>query len=204
MNFIEKIDNYFYSKEQKEILMTYLLVVVLIGFIFFYFLLPTAQKYSQKQHKEFLNNNSKLAIFKTTNKSLNIEIIKLKKSIKNLTLQKVALKKQKDFYEELANLLDFVEFNQQKWGNFVKNLVANATAQGLDVLGFENKVYDMKSNGSINKKMDITIKLNGDYKDLIQFIYSYENTKDLLRVEDININSDKNYQIKFVLYGYNK
>ena len=204
MNIIERIDNYFYSKNQKEVLLTYLVVVLLIGFIFFYFLLPSAQKFNKKQYQNFLNNSSKLNVYKTTNKALNIQIIKLQKNIKNLTLQKVALKKQKDFYEELANLLDFVEFDKRKWGDFVKNLVVNATIEGLEVHGFVNKVYDIKSDGTINKKMDITIKMKGNYKDLIGFIYSYENTKDLLRVEDIKINSDKNYQIKFVLYGYDK
>ena len=206
MNVINSIDKYFYSKNKKDMLMIFLLVLVFIGFVFFYFLLPETQKYNKKQHQDFINNNYKLNIMETTNKSLNIEIVKLKKTIKNLMLQRTSLKKQEDFYEELANLLDFVEFNKQKWGNFVKNLVANATSQGLDVLGFDNKVYDMEkeNNDSVNKKMDITLKMNGNYKDLIMLMYNYENTKDLLRIENMKIDANNTYQIKFVLYGYDR
>jgi len=204
MNVFDRLDDYFYSKTQKDVVMTYVLVIMVIGFIFFYFLIPSAKQFNQKQHRVFADNNKKLNMLKVTNTSLNFRILKLKKNIKNLTLQKVALKKQKDFYEQLANLLDFVTFNQYKWGEFVKSLVLNANSQGLDVLGFDNKIYDIKNIQTINKKMDITLKLKGGYKDLIKLIYSYENNKDLLRVENIKINSNKNYEIKFVLYGYDK
>ena len=63
------------------------------------------------------------------------------KKIKNLILEKNALKKRKDFYDELANLLDFVQFNSYKWGEFVKELVINAKKEGLKVLFLPDQLY---------------------------------------------------------------
>jgi hypothetical protein len=147
----------------------------------------------------------KSEIFSLQNKKnmLGTRIVMLRKKIKNLTLEKVALKKQKDFYDELANLLDFVEFNQNKWGEFVKNLVINAQKEGLKVLGFTNKLYNDK-NGIINKKMEINLKVRGQYKNLLYFIYQYEDLRDLLRIEGLKIDKDKNFEVKFTLYGYEK
>jgi len=203
MKFINAIDNYFYEKSLKDTVMMYLMVILVLGFVVFYFILPQAQKYRDTQFKMYNITKNQLQTLKIKKNVLYIQIGNLKKKIKNLDLEKIALKKQKDFYDELTNLLDFVEFNQYKWGDFVKNLVINAKKEGLKVLGFTNKVYN-DNNQIINKKMDISLKINGEYKNLIYFIYQYEDIKDLLRIENISINKNKNFEIKFTLYGYEK
>ncbi|WP_456480374.1 hypothetical protein [Nautilia sp.] len=203
MKFIDNIDNYFYAKTPKDVLMAYLMIVVLIGFVVFYFILPQTQKYRNHQVKIYKKTKSELRQLKYQKNLLSGQLVLLKKKIKNISLEKTALKKQKDFYDELANLLDFVEFNQYKWGEFVKNLVFNAKKEGLKVLGFTNQLYN-DNKGLINKKMEINVKLNGEYKNFLYFIYQYEDIRDLLRVESINIDKNKNFEIKFTLYGYEK
>ena len=203
MKLIQEIDNYFYAKSAKDTAMVYLMILLVIGFVIFYFLLPGAQKYRDTQLNIYNKTKNQLQTLKTRKNVLNAQIVMLRKKIKNLNLEKTALKKQKDFYDELVNLLDFIEFNQYKWGEFVKSLVINAKDEGLTVLGFTNKVYN-ENKGLINKKMEINLKVIGEYKNLLYFIYRYENIKDLLRVENILINKDKDYEIKFTLFGCEK
>jgi len=203
MKLIREIDNYFYEKSPKDTLMVYLMILLVIGFVVFYFLLPQAQKYRDKQLNTYNKTKTQLQTLQTKKNVLNTQIITLRKKIKNLTLEKAALKKQKDFYDELANLLDFVEFNQYKWGEFVKNLVINAKKEGLKVLGFSNQLFD-EDKGLINKKMEINLRVRGEYKNLLYFIYQYEDIRDLLRIEDIKISKDRNFEVKFILYGYEK
>lgn len=203
MKLIREIDNYFYEKSPKDTLMVYLMILLVIGFVVFYFLLPQAQKYRDKQLNTYNKTKTQLQTLQTRKNVLNTQIITLRKKIKNLTLEKAALKKQKDFYDELANLLDFVEFNQYKWGEFVKNLVINAKKEGLKVLGFSNQLFD-EDKGLINKKMEINLRVRGEYKNLLYFIYQYEDIRDLLRIEDIKISKDRNFEVKFILYGYEK
>jgi ArsR family metal-binding transcriptional regulator len=103
-----------------------------------------------------------------------------------------------------VSLLDFAEFNKYKWANYVKNVVDNAKNEGLKLIDFKNELYKDKKNSLINKKMDIIVNVNGEYKNLIYYIYKYENTKELLRVNELKINDKGNYMIKFSLYGYKK
>ena len=147
MKLITQIDEYFYAKSAKDTVMVYAMILLLIGFVVFYFLLPQAQKYRDTQLNIYNSTKTQLQNLKTKRNVLNAQIISLRKRIKNLTLEKIALKKQKDFYDELANLLDFVEFNQYKWGEFVKNLVFNAKKEGLKVLGFTNQVFNSYQDG---------------------------------------------------------
>jgi hypothetical protein len=203
MKLINEIDSYFYAKSLKDVLMFYLMILLVVGFVVFYFFYPNAKKYRDTQLNTYNKIKIQLQDLKTQKNVLNSQIIALEKRIKNLTLEKATLKKQKDFYNELANLLAFIDFNQYKWGEFVRNLVLNAKKEGLKVLGFTNKVYS-KNKGLINKKMEINLKVDGEYKNLLYLIYKYENLKDLLRVEKILIDKDKNFEIKFTLYGYEK
>ncbi|AZV46962.1 hypothetical protein C3L23_06655 [Nautilia sp. PV-1] len=203
MKVINRIDDYFYKKSPKDTMMVYLMILVVIGFVVFYFLLPQAKNYRDTQMNIYIKTKSQLVSLKTKRNVLNAQIITLRKKIKNLILEKTALKKQKDFYDELANLLDFVQFNQYKWGEFVKDLVKNAKKEGLKVLGFTNKVYN-NDKGLINKKMEINLNVSGAYKNLLYLIYQYEDLRDLLRIEGITIDKNKNFKVKFTLYGYEK
>ena len=204
MKLIEKIDNYFYSKRLRDILIIYLLIIVVVSFLVLYFVLPYSKEYSDEKFNEYQISKKTFLTLKDKSYQMNIKINELNKNLKTLSIKKITLKTQKDFYDELIDLLDFTEFNEYKWGSFVKNLVKNAKKEGLQVLGFENKIFDEDKKGIINKKMAINIKLKGEYKNFIYFVYKYENIRDLLRVEEININSNNIYKIKFVLYGYEK
>jgi len=203
MKLTHEIDNYFYAKSVKDTVMVYLMILFVIGFVVFYFLLPVMQKYTNTQLNVYNQTKTQIKTLKTRKNVLNAQIVFLRKKIKNLTLKKIAIKKQTNFYNKLVNLLDFVVFNQCKRGEFVKNLALNAKQEGLKIFAFTNKIYN-DNKGLINKKMEINLKVEGEYKNLLYFIYKYENIRNLLRVEKILINKNKNFEIKFILYGYEK
>jgi len=199
---INQIDEFFYSKDQKEVMVIYALVVAVIGFIGFYFIMPNAKHYRDHEYKKYRKMSRELKQLTQEKRKLSSKIVVLNKEIKNLILEKATLKQQREYYIGLAKLLDFVIFNQKKWGDFVKNLVINAKKEGLRVDGFTNVIFDNDDKSLINKKMEISLRVSGAYKNLIYLMYRYENMKDLLRIESLKINDNKNYEIKFVLYGY--
>jgi hypothetical protein len=203
MKLTHEIDNYFYAKSVKDTVMVYLMILFVIGFVVFYFLLPVMQKYTNTQLNVYNQTKTQIKTLKTRKNVLNAQIVFLRKKIKNLTLKKIAIKKQTNFYNKLVNSLDFAVFNQCKRGEFVKNLALNAKQEGLKIFAFTNKIYN-DNKGLINKKMEINLKVEGEYKNLLYFIYKYENIRNLLRVEKILINKNKNFEIKFILYGYEK
>ena len=82
------------------------------------------------------------------------------------------------FYEELANLLDFAEFDRYKWANIVQETVIDAKKKGLEVTKVENELYDINNTKSTNdfpditKRMDIAIEVEGKYKNCLCYISS--------------------------------
>ena len=201
---LNKIDDYLYKKEKKEIILIYLMIILLVGLVFFYFITPSLDEYNKKEEEKYQTLKSKLENLKTQQMVFSTRIVSLQNKIKILNLEKISLNKQKDFYYELTNLLDFIYFNQYKWGNFVKNVVENSDRYALEVKEIENKIYDTNTTKLINKKMDIALQLKGPFLNLLSFLYFYENKKDLIRISELKMDNNKSYNIKFSMYGYEK
>jgi len=208
MNTFDKIDNYFYSKDKKELVYTIVLLILVIGFLIYYFIFPNIQTYKQAQEKKYSELQTKYNISKNTLRVLQIRVSVLNKQIKEKQIRLTALKKQKMFYDELANLLDFAEFDQHKWANFVKKSVIDAKNKGINVVKVENKIYKINQTNSdmpnIVKRMDIGIQLQGQYTNFIYYLYNYENRKELIRVNEMNITSPSTFYVKFSIYGYDR
>ena len=213
MKLLKNIDDYFYAHTKKEFMYSILGSVLLIGFIYFYFIYPNAENFEKVVEKKYNNllqtlqqTRIKLNVFKT-------QKVRLSNDLKISKIKLINLKKQKSFYQELVNLLDFARFNDTKWANYVKNIIYDAKKEDLNIKVIENKIFDEDANNTkfknlpkslIVKEMSIGIELNGNYKNFIHYLYKYENLKDLLRVETIKIKSTNLYYVKFILYGYEK
>ncbi|EDM23912.1 hypothetical protein [Caminibacter mediatlanticus] len=213
MKLFDRIDEYFYSKSKKEFIYTILLFIILVAFIIYYFIYPIAQQYYKKQESQFHSLTTKLNNLKITNNVLQARINLLNKKIKQQTLELATLSKKKMFYNELANLLDFAEFDQYKWAKLVKDTVNDAKAKGMLVTNVENKIYDVNITNNnkqtnklpkIIKRMDIGIELEGKYKNFIYYLYNYENRKELIRVKEMKITSPSTFYVKFSVYGYDR
>ncbi|GAX87290.1 conserved hypothetical protein [Lebetimonas natsushimae] len=198
------LDKFFENKTKKDILYIHIMTIFLIGFIIYYFIYPVSSSYQIRQKNNYSHNMEKLNKLKIQKNTFTVQIINLTKTIKKLSLKKISLHKQKLFFDDLVSLLDFAEFNKYKWANYVKNIVHDAKNEGLKLIDFKNELFNDNNNTFINKKMDITVNIKGEYKNLIYYIYKYENTKELLRVNELNINEKGDYMIKFSLYGYKK
>jgi len=209
MRIIEQIDNYFYKKSRKEFIYFILLIIIVIGFIIYYFIYPLALNYYKKQYTQYQTLSTKLRNLEVSNNVLNTKISLLNKRIKQQNLQLVSLKKKKMFYDELANLLDFAEFDQYKWAKLVQNTVLDAKQKGMIVKNVKNKIYDVNLTKNeklpkIIKRMDIGIELEGKYKNFIYYLYNYEDKKELIRVKKMKITSPSTFYVEFSVYGYDK
>lgn len=214
---LDKIDAYFEAKDKKEFYYTLVGIVGAIGFGIFYFVTPKAD--------DFLNQNRNN--FNTLTRNLNQNIaalnvakakkIRKERKLKILNKNLIASKKDKVFYSQLVNLLDFTSFNKYRWAEFVKTTIVDAKTQGLDVTFVKNidvnNEKDNKKNknklmaknislpSSIVKKMGFGMNLKGGYKNFVYYMYKYENIKPLIRVDSFEIDYPNKYYIEFSLYG---
>ncbi|WP_024790023.1 hypothetical protein [Lebetimonas sp. JH292] len=198
------LDKFFENKTKKDVLYIHIITIFLLGFIIYYFIYPLASSFKTKEEKNHQNNVQTLNHLKIQKNVYITQIANLRKTIKKLELSKNSLHKQKTFFDDLISLLDFAEFNKYKWAEYVRNIVYDAKNEGLKLMNFANSLYKDTKHSYINKKMDIIVNVKGEYKNLIYYIYKYENTKELLRVNELNATDKGEYMIKYTLYGYGK
>ncbi len=209
MKSFDRLDSYFYEKNKKDFIYLIILTVFLIGFIIYYFLYPVVVNYKIKEEKKYSNLTNQYHMLNTSIRVLQTRISVLNKQIKQKQSKVATLKKQKMFYTELANLLDFAEFDQYKWANLVRETVRDAKNKGMEVKKVENEIFDVNTTKKtkmpeIVKRMDIGIELVGKYKNFIYYLYNYENRKELIRVKEMKITSPSTFYIKFSVYGYDR
>ncbi len=199
----DKIDDFLDSKSLKDIMIIYLMVILLCGYVCFYFLLPYAKTFKNTRLDIYAQKKSQLQTLRAMTDAINIKTVFLKKHIKNLIVEKNKLQLQNDYYNKLSDMLKVIEFNRQQCDKYVKSLISNAKKEDLKILSFNSKIFNENKN-IINKKAEINLTLKGEYKNLLRFIYLCENMKNLLRIENMSINKNKIFKIKFVLYGFEK
>ena len=200
---IKQLDLFFEGKSKKDVLYIHLAAVLFIGFIIFYFVYPVAASYQAEQEKKHKNNVNNLSNLNMQKNSYLGQIVNLTKTKKRLQLSKKSLYKEMVFFNDLVSLLDFAKFDKYKWAYYMKDIVYNAKDEGLDLIKFDNTLYNER-NGTINRKMDITVNGRGKFKNFISYIYKYENTKQLIRINGLEASDKGEYMIKFTLYGYDK
>ncbi len=213
MRLLERIDKYFYEKSsKKEFFYALLLIVLALGFITYYYFYPYAKKYNEDAINRYENLVSKIQSEKVQLNVLKVRKIRYEKELQTLSKKMNELKKEQMFFSELINLMDFAEFNRAKWAEFVKNIILDAKSEGLKVKLVKNTIYEEKNNKKLKnlpkniivKKMSIGLELKGNYINFVHFIYKYEDVKDLIRVEKMEIKNKHDFYVEFSLYGYEK
>jgi len=213
MKLLDNIDKYFYEKSsKKELYYTLGLITFVLGFIIYYYIFPMVKQFNINSKNQYDNLISTIQRDKIQLNILRARNIQLQKKLQTLNKRLKELKKEKMFFDELTNLMDFAEFNRARWAEFVKNIIMDAKTEGLKVELVENKVYNENDKKEFNKlpsnmivkKMSIALDLSGNYINFIHFIYKYEDRKDLIRVEEIKIKDRKHFYVKFTLYGYER
>jgi len=202
MMIIKKIDDYFYSKEKKDFYSMLAAIALGVGFIFFYFIYPQMNSFEGKAEKEYQKISKEVKDLKTDRRLKKLKSIRLENDEKSLKKELIVLKNKEDLYKNLVSLLDFAKFDRQKWSNFVKNIILFAN-KSMEVQLIENQV-DTNSTGLISGKLEVGLRLKGNYIDFVNFIYHYEDMKELIRVNKIETNSTDDFYVKFILYGYGK
>jgi len=211
MSVFNKIDQYFYKKSKKDFIYMVILLIMTIGFVYFYYVFPLAKNY---ESNALSNYQTKLDNFNRDKIQLNvlkIQHVQLKNKVRDLQSKFFSLKKQTVYYTQFITLLDFAKFNKYKWAQFVKNVLDDAKNEGLKIKVLENKIVNENIDKFKNmpkqiivKKMSVGIGLSGNYKNFIHFLYKYESMKDLIRVGEMKIKSKTEQYIEIDLYGYEK
>lgn len=194
-DYLQKIDNSFKEKTQKDIYMTYIMVFSII-FAFSYLLLwdvseadftsKRAQvvslegKISADQRYLQLNPQSKIKQIENQTKVAENKMLILKDNNQYIKVK----------IEEISSLI----YDEQTWGHYLHSISIHAKKNNIKILNLTNEYVDNKE--AFGHILDIGISTTGNYKNTINFINALEQSDLVVDLHTLDIQAQKQIDAK--------
>jgi len=208
MNILDRLDNYYYSKKPNEVWLMVILVSVLIGYLIYTLLSPMTTSYREKQegiHKDLtakINSASSFLRTITVNGDREYMVNDLNKKIvkKRVILNgyRAKLTKLNGAMKDLSAVL----YTKNNWSKFLHNIAVRAKEENLKVESITNTILDQ--NATFGKVLDINIKSQGKYGDILAFMNDLEKTNLVANITNVKLeatNDEPKVNVKLSVWG---
>ncbi len=197
-NIFTKIDNYFDNKKPSEVSVMLLASLILSGVVIYYAITPYAQEYHDNAMSENSSVTTKLnevngrldglSLNNDRNSDRNFKINQEKNGIKQLQIKLADTQKMNQYFDDKLKELSYLIFSEQSWADFLDNLALLANKNNVKITKISN-TFKEPSAEKIEQMLDINISVDGGFKDIVGYINAIEESKLVVDVSDIDINS---------------
>jgi len=204
-DYLHNIDAVFAQKEQKEIYMTYIMIIAgIFAFAYTMFWDSAVDDFDRTRASVVkldsqINTDKQFLQFNPESK-----IVKLDAQISEIN-QKMILNKDNNAYikskiETISSLI----YDERTWGEYLDSISKNAQKYNVKIKSFSNKYASTGS--SFGHILDITISSSANYKNTLRFINSLEQSELVVDIHDMSIkaqrklNSDLNISVWGITY----
>ena len=197
-NIFTKIDNYFDNKKPSEVSVMLLASLILSGVVIYYAITPYAQEYHDNAMSENssvttnlneVNNKlDSLSLNNDRNNDRNFKINQEKNDIGQLQIKLADTQKMNQYFDDKLKELSYLIFSEQSWADFLDNLALLANKNNVKITKISN-TFKEPSAEKIEQMLDINISVDGGFKDIVGYINAIEESKLVVDVSNIDINS---------------
>ena len=197
-NIFTKIDNYFDNKKPSEVSVMLLASLILSGVVIYYAITPYAQEYHDNAMSENSSVTTKLnevngrldevSLNNDRNSDRNFKINQEKNDIRQLQIKLADTQKMNQYFDDKLKELSYLIFSEQSWADFLDNLALLANKNNVKITKISN-TFKEPSAEKIEQMLDINISVDGGFKDIVGYINAIEESKLVVDVSNIDINS---------------
>ena len=193
-NILAKIDNYFESKKSSEVSIMLLGSLALVAFLVYLLTWDPAQQYydetlSQNQDitRKLNETNSYLASV-TVNGDVNFKIKEQQNRLNGLNKELETAKFTNQYFDNKLKEISYLLFNEQNWAKFLDSLAFLANKNSVKITKISNE-FKNPTPQKIEQVLDIKIDLEGNFKNIVGYINSIEESDLVVDVNQMDINS---------------
>ena len=92
------------------------------------------------------------------------------------------------YFDNKLKELSYLIFNEQSWADFLDNLAFLANKNNVKITKIINTFKEPNAQ-KIEQVLDVNISVDGDYRDIVSYINAIEESKLVVDVNNIDINS---------------
>ena len=193
-NTLTKIDNYFDEKKPSEVTMMLIVAFFLSVAIAYYAVIPYAQNYyddSIRENDQITKDLNKVNSYLSTVSQGSDRNFMINQKQNELMQQQNKLadaQNMNQYFDNKLKELSYLIFNEQSWAYFLDNLAFLANKNNVKITKIINTFKEPNAQ-KIEQVLDINISVDGDYRDIISYINAIEESKLVVDVNNIDINS---------------
>ena len=189
-DYLHAIDKLFEGKEQKEIYMTYTMIVAAI-FAFAYTLFwDSSFDEFESTRKSVVQLEKKI----NTDKSFlrinpEAKINKLDKEIATINAEMVKHKDNNAYIKTKIETISSLIYDERTWGEYLDSISRNAQKYNVKIKSFSNKYA--ATGSSFGHVLDITLSSSANYKNTLRFINSLEQSDLVVDIHTLSMKAEK-------------
>ena len=197
-NALVKIDNYFDGKKPSEVTIMLFMALVLSGVIAYYAIIQYAEDYydvSMSTNSQITEELNKVNTYLDSvsqnndrNNDRNFKINQKQNELKQRQNELVDAKNMNQYFDNKLRELSYLIFNEQSWADFLDSLALLANKNNVKITKIVNTFKEPNAQ-KIEQILDINVSVDGNYKDIIGYINAIEESKLVVDVNGIDINS---------------
>ena len=183
--YLQRIDNFFKEKSQKDVYMVYIMV----------FGIATALAYPfyNLSIDEFTNAKDKVSNITTKINADRVylrvnpetKISKLSRDIKVLEAHLLITKDNNQYIKSKIETISSLIYDEVTWGEYLSSISINAKNHNIKIINFTNTYSD--NNESFGHILDISLQIKGNYSNTVKFINSLEKSELVVDIHDFSI-----------------
>ena len=168
--------------------------LVLSAVIVYYGIIPYAQNYydeSIRENDRITQDLNKINSYLSTVSQGDDRNFMINKKQNELLQQQNKLadaQNMNQYFDNKLKELSYLIFNEQSWADFLDNLAFLANKNNVKITKIINTFKEPNAQ-KIEQVLDVNISVDGDYRDIVSYINAIEESKLVVDVNNIDINS---------------
>jgi len=189
-DYLHAIDSAFSGKTQKDIYMSYIMVVaVIFAFAYSLFWDSSLESFESTRANVVSLDRKISADERFLQSNPESKIAKLDKEIASINEAMIIHKDNNLYIKSKIETISSLIYDERTWGEYLDSISKNAQKYHVKIKQFTNKYA--ATGSSFGHILDITISSSANYKNTLRFINSLEQSELVVDIHDLNIKAQK-------------
>ncbi len=201
-NYLYAIDNAFAKKDEKEILMTYVMIfggLFALSYLLFW---DASEKSFNTAHAKVIKMQKNIATDKnylTINPESKIASIEAETN--NVKSQFSQVQENNEYIKFSIEKISELYYDEESWGQYINSISRHAKAENIKLLELSNSFTDEKE--AFGHVLDIIIKANGNYRNMLKFVNKLEQSFLVVDLHDFSLTTNEklNMDLNISVWG---
>lgn len=183
---LQRIDNFFKEKSQKDVYVVYAMIVI-VFFSLAYPFYDLSMNEFESAKKKVQDITAKIESDKLYLKvNTETKVAMLVQEIKGLEVELEAQKERNAYIKEKIEAISSLIYDERAWGEYLNSISINAKKHNIKIINFANS-YSENNESAFGHVLDIALDVKGNYLDTVKFMNSLEQSELVVDVHDFSI-----------------